>query len=87
METLARLCGATIPESVRDAIASMGEGDREALSTSGIEFATAQCAELLEAGVPGLHIYTMDRSKSAVGVVSQLRDKGLLLSAWSTGLV
>jgi methylenetetrahydrofolate reductase (NADPH) len=78
METLARLCGATIPESVRDGLAAIDEGDRGALSAFGIEFATAQCAELLEAGVPGLHIYTMDRSKSAVGVVNQLRDNGLL---------
>ena len=50
----------------------------EALVAFGIEFAVRQCTELLEAGVPGLHIYTMDRSKSTVGVVNRLRNQGLL---------
>ncbi len=78
MEMLAGLCGATITEEIRQGIAALPEGDKEALAAFGIEFATRQCAELLEAGVPGLHIYTMDRSKSTVRVVEQLRDKGLL---------
>ena len=58
--------------------ATFHEGDAEALLEFGIELAVRQCAELLEAGVPGLHIYTMDRSKSTVGVVNHLRDQGLL---------
>ncbi len=78
MEMLAGLCGATITEEIRQGIAALPDGDKEALLAFGIEFATRQCAELLEAGVPGLHIYTMDRSKSTVRVVEQLRDKGLL---------
>jgi len=78
METLASLCGATITEQVREGIAALPEGDRQALESFGIEFATRQCAELLKAGVPGLHIYTMDRSSSTVGLVNNLRREGLL---------
>jgi methylenetetrahydrofolate reductase (NADPH) len=78
MEMLASLCGATITDEVRQGIAALAEGDKEALGEFGIEFAMRQCTELLEAGVPGLHIYTMDRSKSAVGVVTRLRNEGLL---------
>jgi len=78
MEMLAGMCGATITDKVRQGIAALAEGDKEALVAFGIEFAVHQCVELLEAGVPGLHIYTMDRSKSAVGVVDRLRDEGLL---------
>ena len=78
MEMLAGLCGATITDEVRQGIAALAEGDKEALVAFGVEFAVRQCAELLEAGVPGLHIYTMNQSKSAVGVVNQLRNKGLL---------
>jgi methylenetetrahydrofolate reductase (NADPH) len=78
MEMLAGICGATITDKVRQGIASLAEGDREALVAFGIEFAVNQCAELLEAGVPGLHIYTMDRSKSTVGIVNRLRSEGLL---------
>jgi methylenetetrahydrofolate reductase (NADPH) len=78
MGILANLCGATITQEIRDGIAALPEGDTEALLEFGIEFAVRQCRELLEAGVPGLHIYTMDRSKSTAGIVERLRSDGLL---------
>jgi methylenetetrahydrofolate reductase (NADPH) len=78
MEMLARLCGATITDEVRKGIDALDEGDKEALVAFGIEFATRQCVELLEAGVPGIHFYTMDRSKSVVGIINRLRDMDLL---------
>lgn len=78
MEMLAGLCGATITEEVRQGTAALPEGDKDALGDFGIEFAVRQCTELLKAGVPGLHIYTMDRSRSAEGIVERLRKDGLL---------
>ena len=78
MEMLAGMCGATITEEVREGLASLKDGDKDALIEFGIEFAYRQCAELIKAGVPGLHIYTMDRSASTVGLVSRLRADGLL---------
>jgi len=78
MEMLAGMCGATISNEVRQGIASLPEGDKEALVNFGIEFAVSQCKELLKASVPGLHFYTMDLSKSAVGIINRLRTDGLL---------
>lgn len=78
METLASLCGATITDEVRRGIEALDADDKEALGAFGIDQAVRQCAELLEAGVPGVHIYTMDRSPSAVGIVNRLRESGLL---------
>ncbi len=78
MEMLAGLCGATITDEIKTGIAALPEGDTAALADFGIEIATKQCAELLQAGVPGIHIYTMDRSKASVGIVAQLREVGLL---------
>ena len=78
MEMLAGLCGATITEEVRSGIKAVPEGDKDALIEFGINFAVRQCRELLKAGVPGLHIYTLDRSRSAMGIVNQLREEGLL---------
>jgi len=78
MEMLANLCGATITDELRQGIDALPEGDKEALVDFGIEFAVHQCKGLLEAGVPGLHIYTMDRSGSTVAIVSRLRKDGLL---------
>jgi methylenetetrahydrofolate reductase (NADPH) len=78
MEMLANLCGATITDELRQGIEALPEGDKEALMDFGIEFAFHQCKGLLEAGVPGLHIYTMDRSSSTVAIVNRLRKDGLL---------
>lgn len=78
METLAGICGATITDEVRQGIAALPEDDTDALVDFGIEFAVRQCTGLLEGGAPGVHIYTMDRSKSASGIVDRLRSEGLL---------
>jgi methylenetetrahydrofolate reductase (NADPH) len=78
MENLASLCGATITDEIRQGIGELPEGDKEALNEYGIGFAVRQCKDLIGSGVVGLHIYTMDRSKSTVGIVNRLRDDGLL---------
>ena len=78
LEMLAGLCGATITDEVRQGIAALPEDDKDALQAFGIDFALRQCTELLQAGVPGLHIYTMNRSPSVAAIVNRLRDDGLL---------
>jgi methylenetetrahydrofolate reductase (NADPH) len=77
MENLARLCGATITPEIRDGLSPLPEGDREAVIDYGIDVATNQCRELLDAGVPGLHLYTMDRASSVSKIVGRLRTEGL----------
>lgn len=78
METLASLCGATLTDKLKQGIAALPEGDKEALLDFGVDFAVEQCRGLIAAGVPGLHIYTMDRSSSAGKIVNRLRAEGLL---------
>jgi methylenetetrahydrofolate reductase (NADPH) len=78
MENLAKLCGATITGALRQELAALPAGDIPALINFGIDFAFEQCRELLATGVPGLHFYTMDRSKSSAAVLSRLRREGLL---------
>jgi methylenetetrahydrofolate reductase (NADPH) len=78
MNNLAKLCGATINEGLRQRLAALPEGDTKALLLFGIDFAFEQCKELIGAGVPGLHFYTMDRSRSTTGVLTRLRQEGLI---------
>ncbi len=78
MEMLAGLCGATITEAVRMGIAALDEQDKQGLLDFGIAYAVDQCTGLLKAGVPGIHIYTMDRSASTVAIVERLRMEGYL---------
>jgi len=78
MEMLAGMCGATIPDELSADIAALDVDDKGALLSFGIEYAFNQCAELLEKGIPGIHFYTMDRSRSTEGIVNRLRGEGHL---------
>lgn len=78
MENLARLCGATITDAVREGLAKVDPEEKGAVGQFGIEFATEQCRGLLKHGVPGLHFYTMNRGKGVSTIVQTLRDEGLL---------
>jgi methylenetetrahydrofolate reductase (NADPH) len=78
MDHLAKLCGASISDDLRQRLAALPAGDVRALLNFGIDFAFEQCQGLIGAGVPGMHFYTMDRSQSTAGVVARLRKEGLL---------
>jgi methylenetetrahydrofolate reductase (NADPH) len=66
-----RLCGAKIPPPLRTKLDAL-ENDEAAAIEFGIEYATRQCEELLRAGVPGLHFYTLNKSRSTVQVLKNL---------------
>jgi methylenetetrahydrofolate reductase (NADPH) len=66
-----QLCGSKIPPSLRTKLDALGN-DEEAAIQFGIEYATRQCEELLRAGVPGLHFYTLNKSRSTVQVLKNL---------------
>ncbi|MGM0452913.1 MAG: methylenetetrahydrofolate reductase [Thermodesulfobacteriota bacterium] len=78
LEILSSVCGATITDEIRDGLAQIGDDDKEGVLQFGIELATRQCRELLQNGVPGLHFYTMNRSKSVNAIVTALQKEGLL---------
>jgi methylenetetrahydrofolate reductase (NADPH) len=65
------LCGSKIPSSLRAKLDALGN-DEEAAIQFGIEYATRQCEELLRAGVPGLHFYTLNKSRSTIQVLKNL---------------
>jgi methylenetetrahydrofolate reductase (NADPH) len=66
-----QLCGARIPDSLGAKLDEIGADDAEA-AEFGIEYATKQCEELLRAGVPGLHFYTLNKAHSTVRVLKNL---------------
>jgi methylenetetrahydrofolate reductase (NADPH) len=75
-ETLARTCGATIPEDIRRALADIPDEKEQA--RYGVDLALRQCRGLLGAGVPGILFYTMDRWESVAEIVRRLRAESLL---------
>ncbi len=66
-----QMCGAKIPPALRAKLDALGT-DEEAAQKFGIEYATQQCEELLRAGVPGLHFYTLNKAHSTVQVAKNL---------------
>jgi len=75
---LAKVCGTTITPELESRLTTVDPDDKKAVLAMGIDFATDQCRGLLNAGAPGIHLYTMDRSVSTVEVVKRLRDEKLL---------
>jgi methylenetetrahydrofolate reductase (NADPH) len=66
-----QLCGAKIPPPLRAKLDQLAEDD-EAAAAFGIEYASRQCAELLRADAPGLHFYTLNKSRPTTQVLKNL---------------
>lgn len=66
-----QLCGSKIPAGLRAKLDELANDDQAAMEF-GIEYATRQCEELLRAGVPGLHFYTLNKAHSTVRVLKNL---------------
>ena len=64
--------GAVIPEPLRAAL-ERRKDDREAVVQLGVAWATLQCTELLQAGVPGIHFYTLNRVPATRAILSALK--------------
>ena len=72
VERMAAMCGSAIPEALRHELHAR-EGDAEAVLDFGVAYATLQCAELLAAGAPGIHFYTLNRSPATRAILSALK--------------
>jgi len=70
---MAELCGAALPESVVERV-SRFDGDPKAVRAEGVQIATEMCDELLRRGAPGLHFYTLNRSKATREIYAGLRS-------------
>jgi methylenetetrahydrofolate reductase (NADPH) len=73
IERIARLCGARIPEPLREQLHA-AEGDDAAVQAIGIAYATQQCRELLAGGAPGIHFYTLNQSPATAAILAALRS-------------
>jgi methylenetetrahydrofolate reductase (NADPH) len=68
---MAELGGTPIPTHIADAFAKV-ENDPHAVRELGVEIATSLCKELLAAGAPGLHFYTMNSSTATQEIYRKL---------------
>jgi methylenetetrahydrofolate reductase (NADPH) len=67
------LCGARLPAELTARLEEIQE-DAEAVVRFGIEYGARQCRALLDGGAPGIHFYTLNRTRSTTEILSHLRN-------------
>ena len=72
---IATLCRAKLPDAFTQAFEAAGD-DEAAQFEAGVDFATRQVRELLDAGVPGIHFYVLNKSPATVRVLEQVDLQG-----------
>jgi methylenetetrahydrofolate reductase (NADPH) len=73
IERFTTMCGATIPAALRKRLDAVRDDD-EAVIEAGVDWATRQCRTLLKGGAPGIHFYTLNRSRATRQVFENLQD-------------
>ena len=74
IQRITRMCGATVPMRLALEMEKRKD-DPESIAQLGVAHATMQCVELLAGGAPGIHFYTLNRSKATRLILSALRGR------------
>jgi len=70
------MTGATVPAALKSSIDQAA--DDESVRAIGVRHCIEQCAELLKAGVPGLHFFTFNRPRGPIAILGALRERQLI---------
>jgi len=65
------MCGAEVPRWVAKRLESFGD-DRESIRAFGLDVVTDLCGRLVDAGVPGLHFYTLNAAAATKAICERL---------------
>ncbi|MEN9769747.1 MAG: 5,10-methylenetetrahydrofolate reductase [Pseudomonadota bacterium] len=67
-------CGAEIPRWIRLRLQAYGD-DTASIKAFGLDVVTDLCDQLVTAGVPGLHFYTMNQSQAVGEIIGRLQGR------------
>lgn len=76
IKRITSLCGAKLPAHLVSGLEAAGE-NAERQFELGIDFAIRQTRELINAGVPGIHFYVLNRSEAAARVLGEVALPGV----------
>lgn len=71
IQRITAICGAIIPTSLGSRLEAVKD-DKTAQYEIGVEFAIAQCRELIDQGVPGIHLYCLNKSHACQRILETL---------------
>jgi methylenetetrahydrofolate reductase (NADPH) len=74
IDRITRMCGVTIPRKLELAL-ERRKDDPEAILQLGVAHATVQCVDLLASGAPGVHFYTLNRSRASRMILTALKAR------------
>jgi methylenetetrahydrofolate reductase (NADPH) len=74
IERFTRMSGAEIPDVLLQKLKSCKD-DPDATYRAGMEYSIHQCRELIANGAPGLHFYTLNKSRAAVEIFETLSEE------------
>ena len=66
-----KMCGATVPHDLMVRLEAV-QDDPESVYQIGVDHAANQCRKLLMQGAPGVHFYTLNRSRATLSVLERL---------------
>jgi len=75
IKRITAMCGAAMPPNLASQLEA-AQDDAEAQFEIGVEYAIAQCRELLAAGVPGIHFYVLNKSQAGERILEALQLPG-----------
>ncbi len=73
LQRFSEMCGAEIPRWIGKRMAAFGD-DAEAVREFGADVVASMCRRLLDGGAPGLHMYTLNRSRATSAVLHRLGE-------------
>ncbi len=74
IERMVTMCGASIPPELTK-IMQKYEHDEASLYDAGIEYAAEQISDLIDHGVDGIHLYTMNNPNTAHKIYDKIKSK------------
>jgi methylenetetrahydrofolate reductase (NADPH) len=71
IQRITAMCGAMIPPTLAARLEAVKD-DKPAQYRIGVEFAVAQCRELIDQGVSGIHFYILNKSQAGREILNEL---------------
>ena len=71
IQKFSEMCGAVIPDKIVSVLEPI-QNDKNTLYQTGVDLAVEQCIDLLKRGAPGLHFYTLNKSRATIDIFSSL---------------
>ena len=74
MQNFTQMMKVSVPDALRKGI-ERWDGDKDGMFKFSVDYASAQAQELLKGGAPGLHLYTLNRSKAAIAILKNVKGE------------